>query len=105
VELQAAYHPSAIKERAGDVFFQVWPLAHTEARPKAIAEGKAEIGKLFKAGDYYLETREVRYWTAMGVRYEPGKPIVLTSLWAGLAGMVITFIGRIRRDNRDRKVS
>ena len=107
MELQTAYHPSAIKERAGDVFFQVWPLAHAESGPggKAVAEGKAAVEEKFKAGDYYLVAREVRYWTAMGVRYEPGKPIVLTSLWAGLAGMVITFIGRIRRDNRDRKVS
>jgi hypothetical protein len=107
MELQAAYHPSAIKERAGDVFYQVWPFAHTESGPggKTVAEGKAAVGEKFKAGDYYLEAHEVRYWTAMGVRYEPGKPIVLSSLWAGLAGMVITFIGRIRRDGRDRKGS
>ena len=31
----------------------------------------------------------------MIVRYDPGKPFVLASLWVGLLGMVITFVGRI----------
>jgi len=36
----------------------------------------------------------------MIVRYEPGKPIVLTSLWVGLAGMIITTAGRMMRSSR-----
>lgn len=66
---------------------------------KPIAEGKAEIGKKIKAGDYYLSAQEVRYWVGMTVRHEPGKPIVLASLGLGLGGMIITFIGRIRRSS------
>jgi hypothetical protein len=33
----------------------------------------------------------------MNVRYEPGKPIVLTSLWVALGGLIITFIGRMQK--------
>jgi hypothetical protein len=48
-----------------------------------------------------LSVKEIRYWAGMRVAYEPGKPVVLTSLWIGLAGMIITTIGRMFR----RKVS
>jgi hypothetical protein len=56
-------------------------------------------------GRYYLEAKEVRYWVGMNVRYEPGKPIVLTSLWVGLGGMILTFIGRMRRSRFEEKVA
>ncbi len=36
----------------------------------------------------------------MNVRYEPGKPIVLASLWVGFAGMLITTIGRMMRSRK-----
>jgi hypothetical protein len=100
-ELQTVFKPSLNmeKKRDGEVLFQVWPLndenANTAVDP--IAEGKSEVGKKIRAGDYYLSVTEVRYWVAMLVRYEPGKPIVLTSLWVGLSGMIITFIGRMAR--------
>ena len=68
---------------------------------KPIAEGKAAIGEKFTAGDYSLSPKEIRYWVGMRVRYEPGKPIVLTSLWVGFGGMVITFIGRMRRKRKE----
>ena len=105
--LQLAYKPSKLKERGGEAFFQVWPLAKAEAKQteKPLAEGKAAIGEKFRAGDYYLEAKEIRYWVAMNVRYEPGKPIVLTSLWVGLGGMVITFIGRLRKKKQRSAVS
>ncbi|MBI5099398.1 MAG: cytochrome c biogenesis protein ResB [Nitrospirae bacterium] len=93
--LQAAYVPTPIKELSGDAFFKVWPLVDARHEEKAIAEGKAAIGEMFDAGDYYLSVREVRYWVGMNVRYDPGLPIVLASLWVGLSGVVITFIGRI----------
>ena len=98
-ELQLAYKPSKLEERAGEAFFQVWPLAETgnkqEERP--FAEGKAAVGEKFRAGDYFLEAKEIRYWVGMNVRYEPGKPIVLTSLWVALGGLIITFIGRLQK--------
>jgi cytochrome c biogenesis protein ResB len=99
-ELQVIYFPSVIKERAGEVLVHVWSLAGTDGRgAKSITEGKAAIGNKIRAGDYSLSAMEVRYWTRTNVRYEPGKPIVLTSLWAGLAGMVITTIGRMRKSS------
>ena len=99
--LQIAYMPSALKfkEREGEAFLQVWPLAATESHKeeKPIVSGKIPVGQKILAGDHYLSVKEVRYWVAMNVRYDPGQPIVLTSLWVGLGGMIITFIGRMRR--------
>jgi hypothetical protein len=104
-DLQVAYHPDPGKERAGDAVFRVWPLYGTHAQPdgKPLAEGSAAVGGMFDAGGYYLSVREIRYWTGMFVRYDPGLPIVLTSLWVGLGGMVMTFVGRIRKRRSERK--
>lgn len=121
--LQVAYRPSKLKERGGEVLFQLHPLdmenehnvdsslpspdkkedvelaakSGLQRAVKPLAEGKAAVGDKFNAGDYFLEAREIRYWVGMRVVYEPGQPIVLASMWAGLAGMVITFVGRMRR--------
>lgn len=107
--LQITYHPSELKwaERKGETLLQVWPLPALGALggEKTLAYGKIPIGKKMAAGDYYLEAKEVRYWVGMIVRYDPGKPIVLVSLWAGLGGMVITFIGRMRKKTQLSAVS
>ena len=97
--LQIEYIPSKLKERDGDIRFLLYPLDETgnPKRDKPLAEGKAAIGEPFAAGEYILTVKEVRYWVGMMVRYEPGKPIVLTSLWIGLAGMIITTVGRMVR--------
>lgn len=98
MELQVVYIPSTVKEKTGDAAFIVWPYNTVRAEEAApLAEGKVAVGERFKAGDHLLEVREVRYWAAMSIRYEPGKPIVLASLWIGLGGMIITFIGRMGR--------
>jgi cytochrome c biogenesis protein ResB len=108
-DLQVAYRPSLLKgrERDGEAFYQVWTLQgeDSEAGGHAVAEGKAAIGNRVNVGNYYLEAKEVRYWVGMNVRYEPGKPIVLTSLWVGLGGMILTFIGRMRRSRFEEKVA
>ncbi len=122
--MQAVYRPDPKKERSGEVFFALWPLGKgntgtshppippssagepsIHSRPeeadaekeKPFAEWKAKVGERYDAGDYLLEVREVRYWTGMTVRYDPGHPIVLASLCVALAGMLIAFIGRMRR--------
>lgn len=95
--LQVAYQPSKLKERGGDALFMLSAL-DDKGKPKndqPFATGKAAIGESFTAGEYVLSAQEVRYWVGMVVRYEPGKPIVLASLWVGLAGMIITMFGRI----------
>jgi hypothetical protein len=100
--LQLGYVLSKLKERAGEAEFTVFPLDQ-DGKPvfgKPVAEGKAPIGGQFTAGEYHLSAAEVRYWVGMTVRYEPGQPIVLASLWAGLAGMLITTIGRMLRGRR-----
>ncbi len=100
--LQVAYHPDAKKERAGEVLFSVAPLKSTAAMPeeREYIEGKAAIGETFKGPDYSLAAKEVRYWVGMDVRYEPGKPVLLGALWVGLAGMIITTIGRMMNGRR-----
>ncbi len=99
--LQASYRPSFLKgkELQGEASFQTWPLheSNAEGGEKPFAEGKGLVGERVRIGDSYLCAGEVRYWVAMNVRYEPGKPIVLASLWVGLGGMILTFIGRMRR--------
>ncbi len=97
--LQVAYFPDPEKERGGGVYFKVIPLKmkHASGEVESFAEGRALIGERFDIGDYYLSVQEIRYWVGMTVRYDPGLPIVLTSLWVGFGGIVITFIGRLRR--------
>ncbi|ACM21688.1 ResB-like family cytochrome c biogenesis protein [Geotalea daltonii FRC-32] len=99
MELQLAFSPSSTNYGGGDVSYVVMPLGkdHKEVRDFIIKEGRVAVGQSFSAFGYRLTPKEVRYWVAMNVRYEPGKPIVLTSLWIGLAGMLITTIGRMMR--------
>ena len=97
--LQLGYVPSKLQERGGEARYQFYPLDATgQPKPeKPLGEGTAAVGQVFAAAGYQLNVREVRYWVRMLVRYEPGKPIVLASLWIGLAGMIITTIGRMVR--------
>lgn len=97
VDLQVAFRPVPGKERQGDALFQVRPLGADMQPVKGagVVKGEAAVGSKFDAGEYLLSVKEVRYWAAMAVRYEPGQPLVLTSLWTGLAGMIITFFGRM----------
>jgi hypothetical protein len=100
--LQARYLPSKEQERGGEMEYQVFGL-DAKGEPlldKPFAVGKALVGKPFAAGDYLLTTQEIRYWVGMTVRYEPGKPIVLASLWVGLAGMIITTVARMFRGRK-----
>lgn len=101
-DMQLVYEQSKLKERSGMAHFQLFPLSRGDSpgRDKPLAEGKVAIGEQFDAGEYSLSAQEVRYWVTMTVRYEPGKPIVLASLWAGLAGMMITTIGRMMRSRK-----
>jgi len=91
------YLPEEKKQRSGNIFYQVRTLDSGADKKdgKVIAEGKAAVGAKFDTGEYALSVREVRYWAAMFVRYEPGQPIILTSLWVGLFGMTLTMIARI----------
>jgi hypothetical protein len=95
--LNVSYKPDAKKERSGEALFELYPLAKEtdEKLHEAPTTGKAAIGARFDAGAYSLSVKEIRYWTAMTVRYEPGQPIVLASLWVGLFGVTLTTIARL----------
>lgn len=96
IGLQVAYSPSQLKELSGDVEFQIWQLqADGTPDEKKVSTGKAAVGARLNAGEYDISVSEVRYWAAMSVRYEPGQPLVLASLWVGLAGMIITTVARM----------
>jgi len=107
VTVKVEYNLSPFTERGGDIKYIVYPLDQNGSsdHKKPLAEGKAPIGGQFAVGEYLMSAEEVRYWVGMSVRYEPGKPIVLTSLWVALAGMIITTIGRIFRGRESVKVS
>lgn len=95
-ELLVSYRPNTVEERAGDVGFQLVPAGGHDA---AVTErnGKVAVGAPFDAGDFTLTPREIRYWVGMDVRYDPGQPVILASLCFGLAGMFVTFVGRVRQ--------
>lgn len=101
-ELFAAYKSNPEKERDGETTFKIW--LHSNLKPKQemgdpTAEGKAAVGQKFFFGDYAVSTKEVRYWTAIAVRYEPGQPIILTSLWVALFGVTLTTFARMFKKN------
>jgi cytochrome c biogenesis protein ResB len=102
IDLQLDYRPDPKDARGGEVAFQIRPVAKPGEKKaeKPSAEGKAVIGARFNAADYSLSAQEVRYWVAMKVSYEPGQPIVLTSLWVGLFGVTLTTLARIFKKRR-----
>lgn len=100
--LQLRYLPDPRKERAGRVEYAMWPV--TDAGPHVEpTTGSVVVGGHFPAGDHEIELAEVRYWVGMTVRRDPGLTVILTSLWAGLAGMTMTFVGRILQDAKREK--
>lgn len=100
--MQLVYLPSKLAERGGEALFKLYPL-DSKGMPlldKPFAEGKTAVGEQLDAGEYRLSVKEIRYWAAMMTRYEPGKPFILSSLWVGLAGMIITTAGRMLKSRR-----
>lgn len=106
-EVQVSYQPGRYVERMGAVGFRVRRLG---APILAVDRtGEVPVGGKFEADGLAFSPREVRYWVGMTVRHDPGLPMIQASLWLGLAGMVLTFVGRLRRagskrhdDSRDR---
>jgi hypothetical protein len=94
--LLTTYYPDKEKERAGEVFFQVWqfnPRHATEGqKEKELFKGKAAFGEMVRAGDFSLAMEEVRYWTSMKVIYRPGLGIIFSSFWIGLGGVILSVV-------------
>lgn len=97
--LDVSYVPRKTVDREGEVTFRVRPLDGGAAEEV----GRAPVGGRVKVGRWTLEAREVRYWVGMVARHDPGLMTVLTSLWAGFAGMTLIFVGRILQDSRRAK--
>lgn len=89
--------PSVELNRTGTVFYKAYPIVgdNYKLADEPVLEGKVNIGESFNAFSHVISVREIRYWSTMMVRYEPGKPLVLTSLWIGLLGITITTLGRL----------
>lgn len=89
--------PSVELDRTGTVFYKAYPIVSDNYKlaDEPVLEGKVNIGESFNAFSHGISVKEIRYWTTMVVRYEPGKPLVLTSLWICLLGMTITTLGRL----------
>ncbi|BDG06857.1 cytochrome c biogenesis protein ResB [Anaeromyxobacter oryzae] len=103
-ELLLSYRPNAVVERQGDIGFQVVPLG-PQGTPGAARNGQVLVGGEFDAGDFKLSPKEIRYWVGMDVRYDPGQNVILASLCLGLAGMVVTFVGRVRQGTANRRAA
>lgn len=102
-DLQVAYRPDPVQEKSGTAFFMVKPLgsALKHMDQQAFQKSGTPLGAMYDAGDYRLSAREVRYWVSMKVSYEPGQIIVLSSLWVGLFGMILTTLGRMLKGRRE----
>jgi hypothetical protein len=100
-ELLLTFRPNTVADRTGDVGFQVRTLG-ADGKNAAERGGKVTVGETFDAGEFALAPREVRYWVGMSVRYDPGLDVILASLCSGLAGMVLTFLGRVRQGSARR---
>lgn len=98
-KLNVAYYPNKEMDRSGEVSFDLYPSSSnsSEITAQPITSGKAKVGEVFSAGTTMFAAKEIRYWTAMAVRYEPGQPIILTSLWVGLFGTTLTTMARMFR--------
>ena len=93
-------YPSFL-DRTGQVLLQLGPL---EPAPPGAEErkGMVAIGEPVDMGSFTLTPAEIRYWVGMDLRYDPGLPVIMTSLVAGLVGMVLTFVGRVRQGGKKR---
>ena len=89
--------PSVELDRTGTVFYKAYPIIGDNYKfaDEPVLEGKVTIGESFNAFSHKISVTEIRYWVTMTVRHEPGKPVVLTSLWVCLLGITITTVGRL----------
>lgn len=100
--LQVIYVPKLGDEQHGEVVLDVSPWVE-EGHGGAKVTGRVPLGGRVEVDDRALQARELRYWVGMNVRHDPGLTVILASLWTGLGGMAMTFVGRIVADARREK--
>jgi len=104
VELLVRFRPNTVVERTGDVFFRVRPV-DPSGHLGAERTGTVAVGGRFDAGDFILEPREIRHWAGMEVRRDPGLTVILGSLCAGLLGMFLILVGRLRQGGEKKRAA
>lgn len=95
--LMTQYFPVLNNERNGKVQFTVMPFRegqHAFPSEQKI-QRKASVGERVQMGDHSLELKEVRFWMNLDVRYNPGLPLIFTSLWLGFGGIILTTVARL----------
>jgi len=103
VELEVNYFPG-LEPRSGKARFQARAVGEDgKLGPDQV--GMAPVGGSVEVGSYRLSPREIRYWVGLTVRYDPGLNTILGSLSLGLLGMVLTFVGRVRKGGPARKAA
>lgn len=115
-ELLMTFRPNAVKDREGEVGLHLAEATGGGAtvidlhragggRAGKDAASVVSVGERFDAGEFTLTPSEVRYWVGIDVRHDPGLNLILGSLCLGLAGMVLTFVGRIRQGSPRQKAA
>jgi hypothetical protein len=104
--MNLSFRPDKAAEKTGDIYFDLYPMGRPDGKQpdKPMVAGKVTVGKTFDTGTYHLAVKEVRYWAAMAVRYDPGKSIVLASLWVGLFGVTLTTMARMFKKSASKRV-
>jgi cytochrome c biogenesis protein ResB len=101
-QLMTRYFPGPKDERNGKVQFAA--TAYRDGQrlsPSELKFGeKVALGEKVRVGEHQLALVEVRAWINLDVRYNPGRYIIMTSFWAGIAGLVLTVTARMKRNGR-----
>jgi hypothetical protein len=96
--LLTEYFPIPKNERKGNVRFTVMPLeGNHRSLPRPEFEGQTSLDEKIRIGKHSLALREIRYWVNLEVRYNPGLPLILASMWLGLGGIIVTAFAKLIR--------
>lgn len=98
-KIQFTYHPPTRPDGQKKASYKVWEYDKNmkNGEGKFLYAGSAQLGEKVAFGDYALAMKDVRHWASINVLYNPGLPLILASLWAGLGGLVMTAVARLRK--------
>lgn len=101
-KIQFTYHLPKLKNGIAKASFKIWEYSKDKknGQGRLVYEGTAAMGQNVVFSDHALSMQEVRYWASMDVRYNPGLPLILTSLWIGLGGIILTTVARLINNKR-----
>lgn len=96
-KIQFTYHLPKLKDGIKNASFKVWEYDKDKknGQGRLVFEGTAPLGEKVVFGDYALSMKELRYWASMDMLYNPGLPLIFTSLWIGFGGIILTTVARL----------